>query len=800
MSSPDTPSTPPRSIPGLASRGIQPRFSELVQDCRKLVMNRLAEHLAGVFGQVDDTLFECAEKAENNRLQTLFFDSMREIRKLRPQIERSYHQQIAQNFSDFLDGKLKTAVAPSALDAEQLSLVQNEEYEESLQIINMVSRVKARCARPLYTLEQRLALLNNGHKLVEDSNPFGPPAIANAFHLALAVHPLPLRIKIILYTLFDQHVMQSLDPLYDALNQRLIDAGILPNLKYNAQRNPASAAPTSASAAQPAPTTTGNPASAQPARSGSPQQGPAQSTSAHQPGPAPTAGQPPTPADLNSPPPQDPAQLFGGLAALLSEHRERNVDAPLLGGTRSIASFAPRTATSTYSASELLNALSRLQQQSAHDISQRLHRPQAVEGLKADLQDQLEAYSQLPGQQKLSDQEADVIDLVGMLFDFILDDDNLPDACKTALSHLHTPYLKVALQDKALFTQHHHPARRLLNSMAQAGVLYGSEGDERGLLAKMHWVVERVIHGFAGDLLLFDSLLDEFNEFVATLQHKVELRERRAVEAAKGRDKLLGARQLAVDAINQALKGRELPAIIRNFLELTWTDVLVFVLLRHSERSSEWQRACEVAEQLAWSGTVLDEAGRSRLQGLRVSLLDELRKGLELLGGYHEDGIRRLLQDIVACQHAVQAKQPQLAAKLKASLPESPLGAMLGEDAALAASIQSNEVVSARAQALIKELQKLEFGTWFEFVQGEETRTLKLSWFSPTTHNYMFVDHSGQRVAIKPIKQLASEMEQGRARIVPTERDSPLVDRALHAIYRVLQRFTGRANEVGQGA
>lgn len=805
MSTPDTPPTPPRSIPGLASRGIQPRFSELVQDCRKLVMNRLAEHLAGVFGQVDDTLFECAEKAENNRLQTLFFDNMREIRRLRPQIERSYHQQIAQNFSDFLDGKLKAVAAPSELDAEQLSLVQNEDYEESLQIINMVSRVKARCARPLFALEQRLALLNNGQKLGEDSNPFGPPAIARAFHEALTAHPFPLRIKIILYALFDQHVMHSLDPLYEALNQRLIDAGILPNLKYNAQRNTSSPTATPASQQQPTPTssreTTGNLAGTQPSHHGTQYSSSPQLATAPQAAPSAADGQHvAAPADLNSPPPQDPGQLFGGLAALLSEHRERNVDAPLLGGTRSIASFAPRTATSTYSASELLNALNRLQQQSAHDISQRLHRPQAVEGLKADLQDQLEAYSNLPGQQKLSDQEADVIDLVGMLFDFILDDDNLPDACKTALSHLHTPYLKVALQDKALFTQHHHPARRLLNSMAQAGVLYGGEGDERGLLAKMHWVVERVIHGFAGDLLLFDSLLEEFNEFVTTLQHKVELRERRAVEAAKGRDKLLGARQLAVDAINQALKGRELPSIIRNFLELTWTDVLVFVLLRHNERSSEWQRACEVAEQLAWSGTVLDDAGRMHLQTIRVSLLDELRKGLELLGGYHEDGIRRLLQDIVACQHAVQAKQPQLAAKLKASLKESPLGAMLGEDAALAAPIKKNEKVSARAQALIKELQNLEFGTWFEFVQGDEIRTLKLSWFSPTTHNYMFVDHSGQRVAIKPIRQLANEMELGQARIVPPERDSPLVDRALHAIYRVLQRFTGRANEVGQGA
>ena len=65
MSNQDKPPIHPKVV-SLASRGIQPRFSDLVQACRKLVMNRLAEHLSGVFGQVDDTLFECAEKAENN--------------------------------------------------------------------------------------------------------------------------------------------------------------------------------------------------------------------------------------------------------------------------------------------------------------------------------------------------------------------------------------------------------------------------------------------------------------------------------------------------------------------------------------------------------------------------------------------------------------------------------------------------------------------------------------------------------------------------------------------------------------
>ncbi|ERH53142.1 hypothetical protein O203_04885 [Ectopseudomonas chengduensis] len=771
MSNQDKPPIHPKVV-SLASRGIQPRFSDLVQACRKLVMNRLAEHLSGVFGQVDDTLFECAEKAENNKVQTLFFDNMREIRRQRPQIERSYHQAIANNFSDFLDGKLQDQT-PAEVDPEQLALVQNEDYEETLQVTNMVSRVKARCTQPLFALEQRLALLNNGQKLGEDSNPFGPQAIAQAFRDALAPCPFPLQIKTILYMLFDRHVMQSLDSLYGALNQRLIDAGVLPNLKYSAQINQSVSRPDAPAPEAPLPQQT-----------------------AGRPGATPAPAEPALfDLDLSAPPPSDPGALFSGLSSLLGEHRQSHPDAPLLGGTRSIVSFSPRQASRTYSASELLAALNRMQQQSAHELAQRLHQPQAVEGLKADLQQQLESHSSLPGDSKVSDQEADVIDLVGMLFDFILDDENLPDACKTALSHLHTPYLKIALQDKALFTQHHHPARRLLNTMAQAGVLYGSEGDERSLLAKMQWVVERVIHGFSGDLALFDSLIEEFNEYVETLRHKVELRERRAVEAAKGRDRLLGAREQALEVVQRCVGKRDLPTIIRNFLELTWADVLVFVLLRHGEQSTEWKRSCEVAEQLAWSGTPLGEAEVLQLQEQRVPMLGDLRKGLELLGGYHEDGIRRLLQDLVACQHAVQAKQPQLAAQLKPTLPESPLGAMLGEDADLARQAPLRSKLSARAQALAKELASVEFGTWFEFVEGGKSRVLKLSWFSPTTHNYMFVDHSGQRVAIKPLTLLASEMEKGLARIVTPERAAPLVDRALTAIYRVLQRFTGRTAE-----
>ena len=783
------------NVVSLSSRMAQPRFSELLQGCRQLLLNHLAKQLEAVFAGVDDALFECADKASSNSEQTLYFDSMREIRKQRVHLERAYHQWLGQKLSAFAEGRCQTAVSEQ-VGLDDLSLVHNDDYEESLQVTNMTSRVNARCAQALFGLEQRLALLNNGLKPREEDNPFGPRLIAQAFREALKDSPFPLSIRLTLYQLFDQYLMSSLDSLFAELNQKLIEAGLLPNLKYRPTQAAGRSSPPVAAPAEPQPgtepitqshvqaTTSVAPA----AYSGfNPQGGGRPASSAAAPEGNSLPGESNDQAGE-----QSPAQLLSDLSSLMAQQRQQAPHAPLFGGSRSIASYAPQGAHSTYSASELLNALNRLQQSSGQDLQSRLQQPQAVEGLKAELHEQLEAISQLPGQQKLADDEADMIDLVGMLFDFILDDDNLPDNCKTALSHLHTPYLKVALHDKALFTQHHHPARQLLNSMAQAGVLYGGEGDDRGLLAKMHWVVERVIHSFNGDLQLFDSLLEEFNEYVATLKHKVELRERRAVEAAKGRDKLLGARQQAVEAIEKCLHGRDLPPLLKNFLELTWTDVLVFILLRGGERSGEWQKACDTAEQLAWSGTPLDENGRVQLGQLRIGLLEELRKGLELLGGYHEDGIRRLLQDIVACQHAVQAKQPQLAARLKPQLQESALGAMLGEDAELAKAPRPKGTLSARAQGFVKELENLEFGVWFEFVNGDDTQTLKLSWFSPTTRNYMFVDHAGQRVAVKPIGQLAEEMEQGKARLLPRERNAPLVDRALGAIYRALQRFTGR--------
>lgn len=810
MTDKDIPKGQDANGPTLARRGIQPRLGELALNCRKLLMNNLAENLSQVFNWADSALLEASSAETTPNAQAMFFDARTRVRDLRKKIEHDYHQKISLNFTEFFDGKAPKK-APTTVDKTlPLSLMEPDEYEESMHLINMVNRVSNASAAHLFALEQRLALLNHGVKPQEDLNPLGPQLIAEAFRQALKPHDLPIQVKVVLYKQFDRHVMHGLDLTYQAVNQLLIDAGILPNLKYSIrkpkgsgtsasagtnvdgehgagpERTPNSGANNSGSGGNSNPSSspnsgTGSMLAQQPT-------GPterATSTSGHQPSPdssSQTSG-------YNDAPPIDPTTLLNSLAGLLTAHRRNDRDAPLLGTTHSITHFDPTGATRSYSAGELLDALNRMQQLSAQDIAKRLQAPQPVEALKADLHQQLADYSAQPEQHKLTEQQANVIDLVGMLFDFILDDDNLPNVCKTVLSHLHTPYLKVALQDSALFSQHNHPARQLLNAMAQAGVLYGCEGEDNALLGKMQWIVEQVINEFSGDLALFTTLTEAFNAYIETLKRKVELRERRAVETVKGRDKMLEARDHTTATIQASLRDRALPTIIRNFLQLTWADVLVFIYLRHGKDSQDWQNACNAAEQLAWSGTVLDAQGIKRLHEIRIQLLESLSDGLNLLGGYSEEGIRLLMQDIVTCQHAVQARQPELAEKLNPSIIQSQLGSMieLHEDAPA-----PPKEIPPRIKALIKELELIEFGTWFECTTSTPARRLKLSWFSPTTRNYMFVDNSGQRFSIKTLRELAEQVDNGEMRLLPADAANPIIDRALNTIYRILHRFSGR--------
>ena len=106
-----------------------------------------------------------------------------------------------------------------------------------------------------------------------------------------------------------------------------------------------------------------------------------------------------------------------------------------------------------------------------------------------------------------------------------------------------------------------------------------------------------------------------------------------------------------------------------------------------------------------------------------------------------------------------------------------------------------SEPLSAEVQQIINTLKSVKFGTWFELEDdNRKLHQLKLSWFSPVTQKYMFVNKSGIQALVTPIERLATQMHAGRAKILKYP-SVPFVDRALESVLGMLQKtFGNRAN------
>lgn len=748
-----SPTPPPdQSAPTpLAGRSIRPRFGPLEQDCLERAMNHLDHALGEALAQADAALFGLAEQATSNQEQALFFDGMRAVRNQRPHILRRFHQQLAGYFAAFLAGQ-EPQPRPRA---DELSLLDHDEHEERLQLEQLARRCRSRCSRQLGTLERRLAQLAPAPaSALRHDCPFAPEPLAEAFRLALAAEHLPLAIRRTLYQLFEQQALAHVEGLYADLNQQLIAANVLPQLSEPPPPAPRKPEPPRRQAD-----------SATPRRAAS-------------------AGN-----DIwGDEPGSECEQLFRGVTRLLSRrHDGHGGHEPLL--TASPAEAPAPGLSGLYSEDELIAALTRLQQVSVRELGSPAQSRQDAQQLRARLHAELEAACTLPARQQLDSDAADIIDLVGMLFAFILDDPTLPDRCKTVLSHLHTPYLKLALRDRALFTRDIHPARQLLDSMAKAGARFAEDDDASGLLVKMQQIVERILCDFDSDSSLFGELLQDFEAHLRRLQQRVELRERRTLDAARGRDRLHVAHQQAAERIRQVLASRTLPRPMQELLEKGWRDVLALIHLRQGEDSEEWRTACQVAEQLAWSCTPLERHGRERMQRERLGLLEQLREGLQQLGNLSDGDIRRLLQDVVACQHAVQAGQPELVAGLAVKLPDNGLGALLPAQPPAQAQADGEQPLTPELEAQLRQLEGLPFGSLFGFLEDGQVRRLRLSWFSPASRHYLFIDPSGEHSRTWPAARLARGLQDGSVYLLGQPSDSPLMQRALQAIYRVLQRL-----------
>ncbi|MEJ2692470.1 MAG: DUF1631 domain-containing protein [Candidatus Thiodiazotropha sp.] len=750
----------------------------IAAECRKLIVQSMPKLMGGLFENLDDALYEMANKSDSNALQNVYFDSMRELRKQRVGIERVFTHELLRVYDRFWESgevEVRQQTLEDLSKHSELSLVDDDELEDSLAITNVISKAENRYARELFAMGQRFAYIIGGGRVDErqaQQTPLSPAVVGNAFQLAISNVSVELAVKLVVYKLFDRHVMHFVGGLYDEINILLGKSGVIPKLTPKVRRNPVSPA-----------MMRGDRSESQLAGESSYLGDPSQSVYT-----TPVAGGVPSGnATLQG-------EVFAALQQLLGVRRARLSDS--MGMTSSsLMLTAPAGSVPVIDTGELLGALNAIQQSNVVMLpqGQRVERPLSPEEMRARLVSDLQI-SQDGGQltRALGDADNDTIDVISMLFEFILDDYSLPDAMKALISRLQIPMLKVAIIDKTFFSKKVHPARRLLNTLAQAAVGWNDSGDRANdaLYTKIETVVKRVLNEFQDDPSLFSDLDDEFSAWWQQEQRGAQIAEQRTNQVTRGKEQLRAAKRKVVEELNRRLsEQRVVPEAVMALLEDGWKDVLLLNYLRQGADSKEWHESLEMVDRLLWSvQPKSDYSERQQLLRGIPELLRNLRERLNSIS-FDQHKMARLFKELqnchIGCLRGGDPNQTQGAGTQPAGTQEVhfPDSQMISGDSQIS---QVVEDVALSQDEASQQARELEVGSWLEMQDGAVKNRVKLSWKSKVTDTYIFVNRKGMKAMELTTAGLANRFREGSVTRVEIS-ETPIIDRALEAMLSALK-------------
>jgi len=747
----------------LASANLPRRVRRVLEHLLSMVSDEMARLLGQMLNDFEQQLFRLADHARNPGLQSGYMDTLRIVRLNRADLVPRYLIGLEAALAGVRDNTRAAAASGAAAPVpfRNLALVDDESMDEESLLRGIAMRHESRASLPLHLLGQRFGVLAGAPAFDAERLPVGPHAIGRILREASQSLQIGLEARLLLFRTFERAVMQHYTQLAETMNAMLEREGILPSLAYVPIRvRPVLQNPQSPEGAPP------SIAEGEPSSQSAPPRG-------RQGGAAPQAGR----AERDPHRPHtawfgeldgdeetfDESAAFALLQQLLSGRRD------LIGKLRPDRGSKLRVELGTPEVLEALDNLPGAQPPTGG--------PRNILEIKQSL---LARSRQLHGRgATMSREDSDAFELLGMLYSQIEREVRREAPAAGLLDRLQVPLLRTALQDRAFFVRPQHPARQLLNAVAESGATWLSDDEvDPQLNDALRHAVEHVVANHDQDPAVFDTANRELQASLQHLARKAEVTERRHVEAARGKEKLELAKRRAAEVIDAALRDQRLPKFVRALLHQAWADVLTLTLLRHGEDSDDWRAQLEATRHIV---AATGRNGGSAPAGLA----EQIERALVQVG-YHIDeagAIARRLTTGLGEDEDDPASRTELAMRLKAR-------ARLGEDAE-----KPRPKLSPRApeeQAAYEHLRTLPFGTWFEFTsnqQGDRVRR-RLSWFSPVTDNALFVNQRGQRVGEQSLDSLSRMMARGQVRVVTADRGR-LVDRAWQGALNALRSFAG---------
>lgn len=380
---------------------------------------------------------------------------------------------------------------------------------------------------------------------------------------------------------------------------------------------------------------------------------------------------------------------------------------------------------------------------------------------------------------RLADADANVIELVGRLFDGLLEDWMPTSRVHALLERMEAPIAKAALRDKSFFIAPEQPARAFLNAVASACEDWiEDEEQDQIVVERVESTIDQFCQSYDQDPGSFDLALDELERHLGALRKRAELAIRRQVDALRGREKLELARMAAREIVSDILDRMQPHQLIDGFLRNTWTDAITLAILRSGIDSKDAIERTDVAILLA---TAL--RGPRLTPETSISVADKeapIREGLTATG-LHDDVVQAVVNELQALAlgqgEANASGYPHLADIARG---RQRLGGGSDAEIAKGATNRESPVPGEPDSQQGSRCSECRVGQWLQREnRGGKRRRRLVAWRSQVNDRVLLVDIRGIRAEITALSDIA---RTSAGHVASGDVPSP-VDRALQKVF-----------------
>ncbi len=372
---------------------------------------------------------------------------------------------------------------------------------------------------------------------------------------------------------------------------------------------------------------------------------------------------------------------------------------------------------------------------------------------------------------QLASADKDSINLTTLLFQQLFFDDSLHKNIHSIITKLQVPYLKIAILDKTFLSNNLHVAKQLIELLSQSSTGWNQKDDKNNeYINFLKKQIQLILNQDKLNNDFFNEQLDSFNAYIKKHGISFSQQQKRETEKSRGRNKIQTAMKTVDALLTYKMEDKDVPPLVKSILQGPWKNLLVLLLVRHSNSSNKYLNMINFIDDLF----VLFEP-----EGYEFILKTNIEKmchtymaGLRLIA-YQEDEVKAKSKELTVYlinyhksirEYAKEkSKSPiKVTDYVNTKTHEKPEPLTNTNSHNKQQAIKTPEKINVYKDLNHEDkrlIKSIDYGTWLEFKHhsGKKIQA-QLSWINPKNGKFLFVNDRGLKITDRSAQQLAKDL------------------------------------------